>query len=207
MNITEGSANNWLHVRSNNNETNSSSNTTSNNNIQGNLTAQVWDLRWFALLSGPLLFGTIILPLITGPAIQYLCHSYVTLRVYWRLGFVFLAVAYLVLFYSLAYSGAYSGNDEYGFVAFTLEMICDSTFSIFVCYQVFIAWRFKKRRWVWNCCLVLVLLVWLLDLGVIYTGHVSISFGVFGWIIILLALLIIYRREAIAKGRVDTRVS
>lgn len=112
MNITEGSADNWLHVRSNNNKINSGSNsTTSSNNDQGSPNPQVWDLRWFALLSGPLLFGTIILPLITGPAIRYLCQSYVTLRVYWRLGFVFLAVTNPVLFSALSYSanGDYKG--------------------------------------------------------------------------------------------------
>ncbi len=138
MNITEGSADNWLHVRSNNNKTNSGSNsTTSSNNDQGSLNPQVWDLRWFALLSGPLLFGTIILPLITGPSIRYLCQSYVTLRVYWRLGFVFLAVTYLILFYSVEFSA----------VDFILVLMCNSALTCFVCYQVFIAWRFKKRRW------------------------------------------------------------
>ncbi len=196
MNVTEGSADSWLHVRSNNNKTNSGSNsTTSSNNDQGSPNPQVWDLRWFALLSGPLLFGTIILPLITGPAIRYLCQSYVTLRVYWRLGFVFLAVTYLILFYSL----------EHLDVDYILDVISDSALSLFVCYQVFIAWRSKKRRWVWTCCLVLVLMVWLLD-TVTPVGNVTIPYGFFGWMVMLLILLIIYRREAIAKGRAAKRV-
>ncbi|KAI4222184.1 MAG: hypothetical protein L6R36_006330, partial [Xanthoria steineri] len=44
---------------------------------------QVWDLRWFLILSAPLLFGTIILPLATGPIIRSICHSYVRLGIYW----------------------------------------------------------------------------------------------------------------------------
>ena len=198
MNITELSADNWLHVRSINNEAkNGSNSTTSSNNDQSSPNPQVWDLRWFALLSGPLLFGTIILPLITGPAIRYVCQSYVTLRVYWRLGFVFLAVTYLTLFYNTVTLKMY----------IMLTGTCDIALLVFVWYQVFIAWRFKKLRWVWTCCLVLVLVVWLLDYGVSHTGKLIVPFGFCGWILILLVLLFTYRREAIAKGRADTRVS
>lgn len=209
MNITEGSAKHWK-VKFYN-----------NNNNQGSSNAQqFWDLRWFALLSGPLLFGTIILPLIAGPTVRYLCQSYVTLRVYWRLGFVLLAIAYLILFY--VFNSAAAG---------ALELMCDIALSIFVSYSVFDAWRFKRRRRVWTPCVFVVLMVWLLDFNVfldynvlldsdvlwdsdvfldsevIPTGPNTISFGFFGWIVIVLVLLIVYRRESVAKRRADTRVS
>lgn len=47
-------------------------------------TTQVWDIRWFAILSAPLLFVTIILPLFIGPVLRSVCHSYVKLWPYWR---------------------------------------------------------------------------------------------------------------------------
>lgn len=214
MNITEGSARDWLSVTSYNinNNSNSSSNsgtTNSNNSITandsnlGSPSPQIWDLRWFALLSGPLLFGTIILPLITGPAIRYLCQSYVALRVYWRLGFALLAIAYLILFYGLAYST----RDDNQLAAASLSIICDSTLTVFVLYQLFNAWRFKRRRRVWCSCGFMVMLVWLLDFNVIPSGGVPISFGVLGWIGMLLVLVFLYRREGLVKRRADTRAS
>ena len=45
---------------------------------------QVWDLRWFGILSGPLLFVTIILPLIIGPTIRCLLKSYIRSRRTWN---------------------------------------------------------------------------------------------------------------------------
>lgn len=208
MNITEGSVKHWLNVKLyNNNNSSSSSNsnstTTTNNNNQGSSTPQVWDLRWFGILAGPLLFGTIILPLITGPTVRDLCRSYVTLRVFWRLGFLLLANAYLILFYVFTYAK----NGELSFWAELLEEDCIIALSIFVSYSVFNAWRFKKRRLVWTSCVFVVVFVWLLDRGVIYTGFNAISFGFFGWIVIVLVLLIVYGREGVAKRRADTRVS
>ncbi|KAM0796937.1 hypothetical protein BDR22DRAFT_824663 [Usnea florida] len=119
MNVTPGSVPHWLNVSfyDNYNNSNGSSDsaisnnatTTINGSTQGNSTPQLWDLRWFALLSGPLLFGTIILPLITGPTIRYLCQSYVKLRVYWRLAFVLLATVSLVTSLILNLDDQYTG--------------------------------------------------------------------------------------------------
>ncbi len=245
MNISEGSVHQWLKVTSyndnntntNNNVSRSSNSTTSNNdnNNQGSPNPQVWDLRWFALLSGPLLFGTIMLPLITGPAIRYLCQSYVTLRVYWRLGFVFLAIAYLGLFFGLAVSVPTG--------ALSLDMICSVTLTLYALYQGYNAWRFEGRRLIWIFYLLLVLLVWLLETQVIRFGptfhsgpadssgpadipgpadssgptdssgpadsskFASFPFGFVGWVVLFVVSQARYLQKSTAKRRADTTAS
>ena len=146
MNVTEGSVKHWLNVASyDENNSNGSSGSAGSNNAttnanetdQDHLNPQLWDLRWFALLSGPLLFGTIIIPLITGPTIQYLCQSYVTLRVYWRLGVVLLAIAYLITVLVLKFN---STSD--GLLAGTgLQIFCNLILWCLVSYQSWSTWR------------------------------------------------------------------
>ena len=224
MNITQGSVHNWLNAASYNNDSKNNSingnttssnnnnsingNTTSSNNNQSSPSPQLWDLRWFGLLSGPLLFGTIIIPLITGPAIRYLCRSYVTLRVYWRLGFVLLAIAYPVLFYNfLSVSDDDGENNWILWGGIGLIIISDTSLSLFVLFQAFSAWRFKRRRRLWTSCVFLALMVWLLDFHLIPSGRVLVPFGYSGWICILTILLVGYRRKSIAKRRADIRTS
>lgn len=180
MNVTEGSAKDWLKTGRKNNQS------TSN--------PQLWDLRWFALLSGPLLFGTVILPLVTGPAIRYLCESYVTLRVYWRLGFSLLAIAYFFLFYLLD-------------ISLYLNIICDTTLVSFVSYQVLSAWRFKRGRCVWTLYAFLAPLVLILDVTPVFGFYFPIPVGFVCWMGVLLVSLITYRFERKVKRKADTRVS
>lgn len=209
MNITERSAKDWLNVtlydQNNGNSSSGNRNTINSNNSasavdsnQGSSSPQIWDLRWFSLLSGPLLFGTIILPLIIGPAVRYLCQSYVTLRVYWRIGFALLAIAYPILYYSLAFSG----TEDRFLLSVLLRFICDTTFAIFMLYQFFYAWRLRRRRLVWTLCALLVPgTVWFFDrLSVLH-----LSFGFFGWVGVILISEISYRREGITKRRADIR--
>lgn len=102
----------------------------------------------------PLLFGTIILPLVPGPALRYLCQSYVRLRVYWRLGFGKLAVAYL-----------HCPRLE----PHSVEVIlCPMrhTLLLYVCYQSCYAWRLEQRMQIWTFCLILVLIGCICDVGV-----------------------------------------
>ena len=204
MNITEGSANKWLNLTSYNanissssNSNTSSDNSTTNNTDQGSPSPQLWDVRWFALLSGPLLFGTIILPLVTGPAIRYLCQSYVTLRVYWRLGFSFLAIAYPGLTYGLWFNGA----SDYGYIGGLILTILPSiSISLYALYQIY-AWRGKARWLVLASLILLVLFVWMAT----FLWGPSIPFGYLGWIAIFLFSLFTYRRESTARKRADTR--
>ena len=135
MNITSGSVNHWLNIASYNNDT-----TTINGTTQGNSNPQLWDLRWFALLSGPLLFGTIILPLITGPTIRYLCQLHVKLRVYRSVAIFLLPMA------SAISSWVILSSDRSGLRALILvKIVLDSPCLIFLIYHVFSAWR-KARH-------------------------------------------------------------
>ena len=211
MNITEGSVKHWLNVASyqNNNNSNGSNGSTSSNNAttttdeidQGNSSPQLWDLRWFALLSGPLLFGTIILPLITGPIIRYLCQSYVKLRVYWRLGFSLVAIAYLITTI-LSYFVAGGGLTQIAF---------DSACLGFILYQILRTWWGKRRPRIWllRGTLFLSLSFLAVDLysgfgGFRFLPFSLIPFGVFGWLAFLASLIIQYHRGGVATSRAGT---
>lgn len=98
MNISQESASNWLRsTASDPFGNNSSSNST--DSTEDSASPHVWDLRWFAVLSAPLLFGTIILPLATGPLIRGLCHSFVGLRMYWIVAIRVVMLLTVILFY------------------------------------------------------------------------------------------------------------
>ena len=159
MNVTAGSVKHWLNFTSYEDTISNSSNVgTSSNNAtittnetdQGSPNLQLWDLRWFAFLSGPLLFGTILLPLITGPTIRYLCQSYVRLRVYWRLGFVVLVLISWWLTYALQ-------SYDPGVGVAGLKVACDGILSITGFYEMFIVWRVDRHLGIW---LFLASLVW-----------------------------------------------
>lgn len=63
MNISRESASTWLSSTAHNQSSNNSiSSDGSNSGVisEDDLSPQVWDLRWFAILSAPLLFGTIM---------------------------------------------------------------------------------------------------------------------------------------------------
>ena len=213
MNITQGSVVHWVNITSyDNDNSNRNNNTSSNNNNSSTLdrsagaggpNPQLWDLRWFALLSGPLLFGTIIIPLITGPALRYICRSYVTLRGYWRLGFALFVVVYPIVYYSFIYSL----KEGLIFGAAIANIILDSALTFFVVYQLYNAWRIKKRRGLWSFCICLVALVWLLDIGLITSTFYELSYGYFGWILMFLVLAFNYRREGVSKRRASARMS
>ncbi|KAG8534063.1 uncharacterized protein KY384_000906 [Bacidia gigantensis] len=122
MNVTETSVKNWLDTKSyNSNDESEKIDSTKSvitlSDDQSSFSPQVWDLRWFAILSAPLLFGTIILPLITGPVLRYVWTSYIRLRSYWRLSLVLLAIIWPALYYGLTY-----GYDDTE-VTFFLDML------------------------------------------------------------------------------------
>ena len=207
MNVAPGSVPHWLNIsyydNYNNNSSNGSSDSTISNNAttningstQGNSTPQLWDLRWFALLSGPLLFGTIILPLITGPTIRYLCQSYVKLRVYWRLGFVLLATVSLITCLVLNLINP----EGVGYWIFVVAYITTPTVVI---YQTISAWSLRKSRRIWFFRLSLVVswLCFLINWGVDFTtSEVPIPLGLTAWVAFIVVRMIFSRRERVAK--------
>lgn len=128
MNITETSAPlipSSSSIPSNNSQTNSTqSNSTHSNSTQSNSSAddatqRLWDLRWFAILSVPLLFATIILPLIAGPLVRWLLQTYLRFRKFWRFALPVTVVVYIICYYVLSEG---EGGVVIGLVLFS---ICD----------------------------------------------------------------------------------
>ena len=143
MNVSEDSVQKWLIVKYQNNHT--VGNTTISNvthSVIGSTEQResdqiIWDIRWFGLLSAPLLFVTIILPLILGPSVRKVCHNYVRLRVYWRVGLITLFAVYFVLMYVFYFRKAF----RYGI---TMMSICFLMNMGFVSFQFITAQKWKK---------------------------------------------------------------
>ena len=188
MNITPSSTSNWLSA--------------DDGNTQTNANPRTWDIKWFAILAGPLLFGTIILPLITGPALRWLSQSYVKLKAFWRLGFVLVGVIYLILYYTLI-----SETDTYG--ALVLTALCDGPLEIIAFYQLWAALRRKTRRVTWGLFWVLSSLLLCLDEAPIFYSDTYgaesyadyVLWGAFGWVALFVIFLVIYSREWTASRR------
>ena len=154
---------NWLDITSYGNDdnsdfnssTSSNSSTIANDTDQDGPTSQLWDLRWFALLSAPLLFGTMILPLIIGPTIRYTCRVYVRVRVFWRRALFLLAAIEIVLTLVLIKP---SLSLKFRKVVWA-KIAIESAIVVFLIYRRLIAWQVEWRRGIW---LYLTSLVWLL---------------------------------------------
>lgn len=63
---------------------------------QGTPNPQLWKMSAFGILSGPLLFVTIILPIIMGPTIRWLFQTYLRLKRLWRFALALVLVAIIV---------------------------------------------------------------------------------------------------------------
>lgn len=188
MNITPSSTSKWLSA--------------DDGDTQTNANPRTWDIKWFAILAGPLLFGTIILPLVTGPALRWLFQSYIKLRAFWRLGFVLFGVIYLILYYTLI-------TKTYNYGATVLTAICDGSLEIIAFYKYLAALRQKQRRVTWGLFWVLSSLLLCLDFAPIFFYENSVSgiyaqyvlWGAFGWVALFAILLVIYSREWAANRR------
>ena len=60
-----------------------------------NTNPQLWDMKWFAILSIPLLFVTIIVPIITGPVLHWLFGAYAKLKPFRRV--IVVMLVFLIL--------------------------------------------------------------------------------------------------------------
>ena len=177
MNITPSSTANWLSA--------------DDGNTQTNANPRTWDIKWFAILAGPLLFGTIILPLVTGPTLRWISQSYVKLRAFWRLGFVLSGIIYLILYYTLI-----TETDTYG--AMVLTALCDGPLEILAFYKLLAALRQRERRVTWGLFWVLSSLLLCLDFSPIFSDAESAQYvlwGAFGWMVLFAIFLVIFSRE------------
>ncbi|KAL2046149.1 hypothetical protein N7G274_001596 [Stereocaulon virgatum] len=66
----------------------------------GNSNPQLWDMKWFTVLSVPLLFGTIIVPIITGPVLRWLFSVYTKLKPFRRVIVIVSALTVALTAYS-----------------------------------------------------------------------------------------------------------
>ena len=57
---------------------------------------KLWDMKMFGYLAGSLLFGTIIMPLISGTLLRFVVKTYINLVPWFHLAFVFLGLLCLV---------------------------------------------------------------------------------------------------------------
>ena len=203
--MTTGSVQHWLNVSSYENYNNNGSSegtisknatTTINGTTEGSSTPQLWDLRWFALLSGPLLFGTIILPLITGPTIRYFCQSYVKLRVYWRLGFVLLATVHLATCLMLNLNEQLAAGSSIYFELSSMPLI------IIIIYEQIVTLRLRKSRRIWiRVSLVVPWLCLVIDfITNFYASFVPIPLGFVVWVAFIVVRMILSRRKGVAKN-------
>ena len=69
-----------------------------------------WNMKWFAYLAAPLLFVTIILPIMAGPIFRQLLQWYIRLRNFWRVGFVISWILYTIATFVIFYCGDDSWN-------------------------------------------------------------------------------------------------
>ena len=193
MNITPSSTANWLSA--------------DDGDTQTNANPRTWDIKWFAILAGPLLFGTIILPLVTGPALRWLSQSYIKLKAFWRLGFVLLGIIYLILYYTLI--NVTYNNETYNYGAMVLTALCDGLLEIIAFYQLWAALRHKTRRVTWGLFWVLSSLLLCLDEAPIFSSGTTVSaynatyvlWGAFGWVALFVIFFVIYSGEWAANRR------
>ena len=187
MNISESSVGNWTNLTSYNERNDVASGDQTGPN------AYVWDLKWFALLAAPLLFGTIILPILFGPLIRFAFQTFVKLRPYWGYGSVIIAVVYLSFWLGLFFSPV-----EFG------TLILNLTTSIFlvgfVGSQAWRTWRLKRRYSRWLLYFLIVLSVTILDsMPALYVfSYVPLPF-LAAVVIFVLELLRYRRRKAAAR--------
>lgn len=178
MNVTESPVKKWL-----------SPNVPSNG--QDAPTQRLWDMRWFAVLSAPLLLGTILLPLLAGPVVRWTFQKYDKLGIFWRVIFMLIPTVYLILYYVVTYDNDSSASYV---LSWPLTIVCDSLLAAFTLYHGYIAFRLEERGalWTFTWVLALTLTCFLLDFLPFDTPHLL--YGGFGWFIILVARLYSYSR-------------
>ena len=142
-------------------------------------TQHLWDLRWFAMLSAPLLFATIILPLIAGPAARWLLQMCLRLRRFWRFLFVALAIVYVVCYYM------YRDLDPLGSIPMFL---CDFSVVIVGTCRLCITFWTGKEVVRWPVFMVFAMICLLLDV----TSAVPFLMGNLAWFVMIVMFMISY---------------
>ena len=233
MNVADTSLDNWLRANASSSTTLSSNKTyppnatySSSTTIPLNATdsssassypdVRLWDMRWFGLLSAPLLFTTILLPLFAGPIIRYVTRASVKVGVFWRLTFVLLGAGYITGFYALH-------QDIKMYIVFFTT--CDIPLMLYVGYLGYRVYEIKTWRAIWRCAWIgsIAFICFMLDsyynFAVVqgsdeYTfvedwqddfkndeEGLHILYGIFAWLLIFIVRLISYSRVPSRQAR------
>lgn len=193
MNISRESASTWLSSTAHNQSSNSSISTDGSKSgviSEDDPSPQVWDLRWFAILSAPLLFGTIILPLATGPVIRSICHSYVRLRIYW-------VVVLRVVMVSLVVFG-------YGMDVLILTSLSD---LLLIAVAFSMIWNARRHPWpryvriMWGSLLLALSIIHLPADNLLIHPAASNLPGFLGWVLNFAGMAYDYFRRSVRKRK------
>ena len=180
MNVTNTPIKNWLSPKD--------PETTQDLPIQ-----RLWDMRWFALLSAPLLFGTILLPLLTGPFIRWVVKSYLSIGRFWRVGFFVAFASYMSLYYNTL---------EDSWAAEILTVLFDTPLAILGAYCIYQAYRLRTRTALWTSTWVSIVIIICFCLDFVNSIPSPILlYGSFGWIFIVFIRLFSYSRAWARRRR------
>ena len=136
---------------------------------------RLWDLRWFGILSAPLLFVTIILPLVAGPCIRSSLQTYRKFRKFWRFSIVALIALYLIIYYTAG---------KYPLVKYILVYTLDTSACLIGMTRLWYRFSIKELKMRWQLFLIFAFGCFVVDALVTE----PVFMGAFAW----LALLIIY---------------
>lgn len=179
MNITETPTS--LIANSSNNSSNASQdNSTQSSSSDVDPTQRLWDLRWFGILSGPLLFLTIIFPLIIGPLIRWLLQTYLRVRGLWR-NFIFIpGLVFLVCYYK------YLNNHR--LVNTVLISLWDGSVLLIGIFRLCKALHSKEKRAKWGIFVLFAIVCLMIDEFVTE----PVLLGMFSWSIFYVMFLFSY---------------
>ena len=154
-------------------------------------------MRWFAYLAAPLLFVTIILPIVAGPIFRQLLQWYIRFRNFWRFGFVISWIFYTITIYILASRASidYSAN----LVGFSMLLAYDTSILVMALARVYFAFMAAQSQRGSIYHVVLNLLFAVGAAGTImldFLIHVRVIMGTFAWIAMPLIMYYEYRHDA-----------
>lgn len=155
------------------------SNSTQPNSGDSSPTQRLWDLRWFPILAAPLLFTTIIVPLIVGPSIQWLAQTGLKFRKFWRFSIFFDLAGYLTLYY------IYLNNRR---INAALISVCDGSAWLIGFHRLVRAVVLKKNRVMWFVFLALASACGVVD---VYVTEPFLM-GILAWLLLSVMLLFSY---------------
>lgn len=129
---------------------------------------KLWDMKTFAYLAGPLLFGTIIMSLITGTLLRHVVKGYIHLMPWSNLAFAILSLLGLICL-----------NTLQSYLAGAFMYSLDAIIIAAAVYQTYRAFLKKVRRRLWSIRLIVVLACFVIEWFV--RGFPTLLIGYAAW--------------------------